>query len=71
MGGAFLVPFIKHNDANYALMSSNMHRQQVVPLSRFEKCIIGTGLKRHMTRDLEVTAIRQVFDPTVFYCHTK
>ncbi|KAL4180949.1 hypothetical protein AMTRI_Chr12g268670 [Amborella trichopoda] len=35
-----LIPFIKHNDANRALMSSNMQRQ-AVPLSRSEKCIIG------------------------------
>uniref|UniRef100_A0A452XDL3 DNA-directed RNA polymerase n=1 Tax=Aegilops tauschii subsp. strangulata TaxID=200361 RepID=A0A452XDL3_AEGTS len=34
-----------HNDANRALMSSNMERQAVL-LSRSEKCIVGTGLER-------------------------
>ncbi|MQM19122.1 hypothetical protein Taro_052122, partial [Colocasia esculenta] len=34
----------QHNDANRALMSSNMQRQ-AVPLSRSEKCIVGTGLE--------------------------
>ncbi|KAL2533104.1 DNA-directed RNA polymerase subunit beta [Abeliophyllum distichum] len=43
--GASLIPFIEHNDANRALMSSNMQRQ-AVPLSRPEKCIVGTGLER-------------------------
>ena len=39
--GGSLIPFIEHNDANRALMSSNMQRQ-AVPLSRSEKCIVGT-----------------------------
>ncbi|THU42517.1 hypothetical protein C4D60_Mb00t16140 [Musa balbisiana] len=38
-----LIPFIEHNDANRALMSSNMQRQ-AVPLSQSERCIVGTGL---------------------------
>nr|YP_009915508.1 RNA polymerase beta subunit [Cyperus rotundus]YP_010290681.1 RNA polymerase beta subunit [Cyperus glomeratus]YP_010292604.1 RNA polymerase beta subunit [Cyperus michelianus]QNA49736.1 RNA polymerase beta subunit [Cyperus rotundus]QOE56850.1 RNA polymerase beta subunit [Cyperus rotundus]ULQ64710.1 RNA polymerase beta subunit [Cyperus glomeratus]ULQ64796.1 RNA polymerase beta subunit [Cyperus michelianus] len=42
--GASLIPFIEHNDANRALMSSNMQRQ-AVPLSQSEKCIVGTGLE--------------------------
>ncbi|EEF50370.1 DNA-directed RNA polymerase beta chain, putative [Ricinus communis] len=45
--GASLIPFIEHNDANQALMSSNMQRQ-AVPLSRSEKCIVGTGLERQV-----------------------
>ncbi|GER27661.1 DNA-directed RNA polymerase subunit beta [Striga asiatica] len=48
--GAFLIPFIEHNDANRALMSSNMQRQ-AVPLSRPEKCIVGTGLERQAALD--------------------
>ncbi|KAG8496529.1 hypothetical protein CXB51_007626 [Gossypium anomalum] len=51
-----LIPFIEHNDANRALMSSNMQRQ-VVPLSRFEKSIVGTGLERQVALDLGVLAI--------------
>lgn len=42
-----LIPFIEHNDANRALMSSNMQRQ-AVPLSRSEKCIVGTGFERQL-----------------------
>ena len=42
--GASLIPFLEHNDANRALMGSNMQRQ-AVPLIKPEKCIVGTGLK--------------------------
>lgn len=48
--GASLIPFIEHNDANRALMSSNMQRQ-AVPLSQSEKCIVGTGLERQVALD--------------------
>ncbi|OMP13624.1 DNA-directed RNA polymerase, subunit 2 [Corchorus olitorius] len=47
--GASLIPLIEHNDANRALMSSNMQRQ-AVPLSRSEKCIVGTGLNARCSR---------------------
>nr|ART64964.1 RNA polymerase beta subunit [Gynostemma pentaphyllum] len=56
--GASLIPFIEHNDANRALMSSNMQRQ-AVPLSRSEKCIVGTGLERQVARDSGVAAIAE------------
>ncbi|KAG8655625.1 hypothetical protein MANES_04G060056v8 [Manihot esculenta] len=56
--GASLIPFIEHNDANRALMSSNMQRQ-AVPLSRFEKCIVGTGLERQVALDSGVPAIAE------------
>ncbi|CAK8561479.1 unnamed protein product [Lathyrus sativus] len=56
--GASLIPFIEHNDANKALMSSNMQRQ-AVPLSRSEKCIVGTGLERHVALDSGVPAIAE------------
>ena len=56
--GASLIPFIEHNDANRALMSSNMQRQ-AVPLSRSEKCIVGTGLERQVALDSGVTAIAE------------
>nr|ATG26606.1 RNA polymerase beta subunit [Cyphia bulbosa var. bulbosa] len=54
--GASLIPFIEHNDANRALMSSNMQRQ-AVPLSRSEKCIVGTGLERQVALDSGALAI--------------
>nr|YP_010575477.1 RNA polymerase beta subunit [Corydalis platycarpa]UZM11152.1 RNA polymerase beta subunit [Corydalis platycarpa]WDA93244.1 RNA polymerase beta subunit [Corydalis platycarpa] len=56
--GASLIPFIEHNDANRALMSSNMQRQ-AVPLSRSEKCIVGTGLERQVALDSGVSAISE------------
>ncbi|KAK8562633.1 hypothetical protein V6N13_018790 [Hibiscus sabdariffa] len=54
--GASLIPFIEHNDANRALMSSNMQRQ-AAPLSHSEKCIVGTGLERQVALDSGVPAI--------------
>nr|YP_009339609.1 RNA polymerase beta subunit [Lobelia anceps]APQ39002.1 RNA polymerase beta subunit [Lobelia anceps] len=54
--GASLIPFIEHNDANRALMSSNMQRQ-AVPLSRSEKCIVGTGLERQAALDSGALAL--------------
>jgi DNA-directed RNA polymerase subunit beta len=42
--GASLIPFLEHNDANRALMGSNMQRQ-AVPLLETEKCIVGTGIE--------------------------
>ncbi|KAF6171538.1 hypothetical protein GIB67_018062 [Kingdonia uniflora] len=56
--GASLIPFIEHNDANRALMSSNMQRQ-AVPLSRSEKCIVGTGLERQASLDSGVSIIAE------------
>nr|YP_009670962.1 RNA polymerase beta subunit [Passiflora arbelaezii]QCX30239.1 RNA polymerase beta subunit [Passiflora arbelaezii] len=56
--GVSLIPFIEHNDANRALMSSNMQRQ-AVPLTRSEKCIVGTGLERQVARDSGVPAITE------------
>ncbi|CAN1200659.1 DNA-directed RNA polymerase subunit beta [Linum perenne] len=53
-----LIPFIEHNDANRALMSSNMQRQ-AVPLSRSEKCIVGTGLERQVALDSGATSISE------------
>jgi len=42
--GASPIPFLEHNDANRALMGSNMQRQ-AVPLLETEKCIVGTGIE--------------------------
>nr|WRH31664.1 RNA polymerase beta subunit [Pereskia aculeata] len=56
--GVSLIPFIEHNDANRALMSSNMQRQ-AVPLSQSEKCIVGTGLERQVALDSGVLAIAE------------
>ena len=47
---ASLIPFIEHDDANRALMGSNMMRQ-AVPLLRTEAPIVGTGLEGQLIRD--------------------
>ena len=47
---AALIPFIEHDDANRALMGSNMQRQ-AVPLLRPEAPIVGTGLEHRAARD--------------------
>nr|AYP34857.1 RNA polymerase beta subunit [Siphonochilus kirkii] len=56
--GTSLIPFIEHNDANRALMSSNMQRQ-AVPLSQSERCIVGTGLERQTALDSGVSTIAE------------
>ncbi|MBK6627835.1 MAG: DNA-directed RNA polymerase subunit beta [Flavobacteriales bacterium] len=50
---ASLIPFLEHNDANRALMGSNMMRQ-AVPLLRPESPIVGTGLEELVARDSRV-----------------
>ena len=47
---ASLIPFLEHDDANRALMGSNMMRQ-AVPLMRSESPIVGTGLEGQLIRD--------------------
>ena len=47
---AALIPFLEHNDANRALMGSNMQRQ-AVPLIRPEAPLIGTGMEHKAARD--------------------
>ncbi|MCQ2194590.1 MAG: DNA-directed RNA polymerase subunit beta [Paludibacteraceae bacterium] len=47
---ASLIPFLEHDDANRALMGSNMMRQ-AVPLLRNESPIVGTGIERQLARD--------------------
>ncbi len=47
---ASLIPFLEHDDANRALMGSNMQRQ-AVPLLRAEAPLVGTGLEDRVARD--------------------
>ncbi|MEQ9057976.1 MAG: DNA-directed RNA polymerase subunit beta [Gammaproteobacteria bacterium] len=51
---AALIPFLEHNDANRALMGSNMQRQ-AVPTLRAEKPLVGTGIERTVAQDSGVT----------------
>lgn len=53
---AALIPFLEHDDANRALMGSNMQRQ-AVPTLRAEKPLVGTGMEKFVARDSGVCAI--------------
>ena len=53
---ASLIPFLEHDDANRALMGSNMQRQ-AVPTLRANKPIVGTGMERAVARDSGVMVI--------------
>ena len=50
---ASLIPFLEHDDANRALMGSNMMRQ-AVPLLRPEAPVVGTGLEQQVARDSRI-----------------
>ncbi len=75
---ASLIPFLEHDDANRALMGSNMMRQ-AVPLMRSEAPIVGTGIEGQLIRDsrtqitaegpgvieyVDATVIRVLYDRT-------
>jgi DNA-directed RNA polymerase subunit beta len=51
---ASLIPFLEHDDANRALMGSNMQRQ-AVPCLRPEKAVVGTGIERTVAVDSGTT----------------
>jgi DNA-directed RNA polymerase subunit beta len=53
---ASLIPFLEHDDANRALMGSNMQRQ-AVPTLRAEKPLVGTGMERTVAVDSGVTVV--------------
>jgi DNA-directed RNA polymerase subunit beta len=53
---ASLIPFLEHDDANRALMGSNMQRQ-AVPTLRAEKPLIGTGMERVVAKDSGVCVV--------------
>ena len=55
---ASLIPFLEHDDANRALMGSNMMRQ-AVPLLRTEAPIVGTGLEGQLIRDSRTQIIAE------------
>ncbi|MBZ9652065.1 DNA-directed RNA polymerase subunit beta [Psychroflexus montanilacus] len=62
---ASLIPFLEHDDANRALMGSNMMRQ-ALPLLRVDAPIVGTGLERRVAQDSRVL-INAEGDGTVDY----
>ena len=53
---AALIPFLEHDDANRALMGSNMQRQ-AVPTLRAEKPLVGTGIERFVASDSGVCEV--------------
>jgi len=55
---ASLIPFLEHDDANRALMGSNMQRQ-AVPLLKAEAPIVGTGLEGRAARDAGVALLAE------------
>jgi DNA-directed RNA polymerase subunit beta len=55
---AALIPFLEHDDANRALMGSNMQRQ-AVPTLRADKPLVGTGIERTVASDSGVTVIAE------------
>lgn len=54
-----LIPFLEHDDANRALMGSNMQRQ-AVPLLRPERPLVGTGLEAQTARDSGMVVVSRV-----------
>jgi len=66
---ASLIPFLEHNDANRALMGSNMMRQ-AVPLLTPEAPIVGTGMERKLVQDSRIL-INAEGDGVVTYVDSK
>ncbi len=62
---ASLIPFLEHDDANRALMGSNMMRQ-AVPLITAEAPIVGTGLEREMISDSRIQIVAEGGGEVVF-----
>ena len=55
---ASLIPFLEHDDANRALMGSNMQRQ-AVPMIRSDKPLVGTGMERIVAADSGVSKVAE------------
>ncbi|HMB93711.1 MAG TPA: DNA-directed RNA polymerase subunit beta, partial [Rhodothermales bacterium] len=55
---ASIIPFLEHDDANRALMGSNMQRQ-AVPLLRSDAPIVGTGLEHRVARDSRAVVVAE------------
>jgi DNA-directed RNA polymerase, beta subunit len=67
---ASLIPFLEHDDANRALMGSNMMRQ-AVPLMNPESPIVGTGIERFVAKDSRVLISAEGEGEVVFVDSTK
>ena len=58
---ASMIPFLEHDDANRALMGSNMQRQ-AVPYLRAEKPLVGTGMERRVAIDSGLRVVLNVVE---------
>jgi len=67
---ASLIPFLEHDDANRALMGSNMMRQ-AVPLMNPEAPIVGTGIERYVARDSRTIVEAEGEGEVIFVDSTK
>jgi len=67
---ASLIPFLEHDDANRALMGSNMMRQ-AVPLITCESPIVGTGIEKDMITDSRIQIVAEGNGEVVFADATK
>ncbi|TAF66654.1 MAG: DNA-directed RNA polymerase subunit beta [Cytophagales bacterium] len=67
---ASLIPFLEHDDANRALMGSNMQRQ-AVPLLRPEAPIVGTGMEADVARDSRTLIVAEKEGEVHFVDSTK
>nr|YP_008144892.1 DNA-directed RNA polymerase subunit beta [Grateloupia taiwanensis]AGO19895.1 DNA-directed RNA polymerase subunit beta [Grateloupia taiwanensis] len=65
-----LIPFLEHDDANRALMGSNMQRQ-AVPLLYPEKAIVGTGLEAKIARDAGMVITSRTYGVVSYVSGTK
>ena len=65
-----LIPFLEHDDANRALMGSNMQRQ-AVPLLRPERPLVGTGLEAQAARDSGMVVVSKMDGDVVYVDATR
>jgi DNA-directed RNA polymerase subunit beta len=65
-----LIPFLEHDDANRALMGSNMQRQ-AVPLLRPERPLVGTGLEAQVARDSGMVIVSRTNGEVVYVSATE
>ncbi|PSB31562.1 DNA-directed RNA polymerase subunit beta [Chlorogloea sp. CCALA 695] len=65
-----LIPFLEHDDANRALMGSNMQRQ-AVPLLKPERPLVGTGLEAQAARDSGMVVVSRTDGEVIYVDATK
>ena len=68
--GTALIPFLEHDDANRALMGSNMQRQ-AVPLIKTERPYVGTGVEKQTARDSGMVIVAQDYGKVTYVSSQK